>query len=133
MFIWYMALFLVIKFLNKSAKYKPERKIKYFVLTLALSAFTMVKYNYLLNKQNIIQGKEMIFSDNWIEQGTISTMSPLGFYAYDVFIKLKEKRFSYKLQNTGLSDMTEFINNKEECQIINLKVNTKVRIFYLFK
>ncbi|GAA0077142.1 hypothetical protein UT300005_15200 [Clostridium sp. CTA-5] len=41
-------------------------------------------------------------------------MTPLGFHAYDVFITLKEKRFCYKLQRKGLSDVTEWIDENRE-------------------
>ncbi|MGN2347053.1 LTA synthase family protein [Clostridium cagae] len=114
LFIIDIILFFIIRFFNKSIKYKSQRGIKYFILILILCTSIILKFHDLLDKQNITKNDSVLFKDAWVESEAMYNMTPLGFQAYDAFITLKEKCFCYKLQTKGLSDVTEWINKNKE-------------------
>lgn len=102
----------VYRYRNKECEAK--RRILLFNVLFIASVFIIGKYIYLFDKLNITGGNQTFLTQSWVQSETISGMSPIGYHFYDIFMTLKEKAWTYKLQSQGMDDVTKWIDENKE-------------------
>lgn len=118
-FIIDIVIFCIIIFLNSKMHILKntvcsKRKIAAFIIILIFTVSTVIKYNFFLNQVDLRKKSNNIFYQDYIYTSMSDRMGPIGYHMYDAFLSSKDKRFEWKMQNKGMEDITQWINDNKE-------------------